>query len=138
MEVGINFHCIPVDNGILSLEFKNIKCFDLNRFLLGSLANNAEKFKCENQKVAGYNHYEIQLLYEQENIKAFYKKVNSAEGINYLTMDVKVLEELFNKFNNVLADNNIKLTSAPTIGSLVMKEFKKWIKDKNIILPRLT
>lgn len=41
-------NCVPVNNGILSLQYKNIKCFDLSWYLAGSLAYNAQSFKCVN------------------------------------------------------------------------------------------
>jgi hypothetical protein len=97
MENDIGFRCTPTNNSILSLSFENVECFDLSRYLtMGSLKSNAEDFRCSNRKVDGYNHYELQLLYENDQ-EAFFKKIEQPEALHYLTMDVFTLEELFNK-----------------------------------------
>lgn len=65
LTIGIPSRCTPVNNSILSLSFNNVKCFDLSRYLaVGSLKSNAESFGCRNKKVEGYNHFELQILFE--------------------------------------------------------------------------
>jgi hypothetical protein len=129
MEFGQCFDCIPTHNSILSLRFGNIRCFDLNRYLTGSLAQNAKDFKCVNQKVEGYSHLEIQKLFEAKGDEELFKFVSSAKAIEYVTKDVLVLEELFNKTHSELLKIGIELTKSPTVGSSAMKVYNKNIKN---------
>lgn len=130
MCAGIGFHCTPTNNGILSLTFKNITCFDLSRYLIGSLAQNAKDFKTKNQKVEGYNHYVIQKLYENDE-PAFWDKISSDEAHNYLTQDVKTLGDLFNETRKTFEKLDVDLTKSPTIGSAVVRIWKT--KERQLI-----
>lgn len=112
----------------------------MSRYLTKSLSENAKDFACKNRKVEGYNHYEIQKLYEEEGYDKLLELVTKPEAIEYLTMDVKVLEELFNKVRNIMLEQEppVDICETPTIGSSAMKIFRQNLKKNKITLPVLT
>lgn len=112
----------------------------MSRYLTGSLCKNAKSFGCLNQKVDGYNHYAIQKLYEEKGYDGLFELVKKPEAINYLTMDIKVLEELFNKVNDIMLGlpSPVDICETPTIGASAMKIFKRNLKLNKIKLTELT
>jgi hypothetical protein len=49
-------HAIFSGKSILGMSFRNFKCWDLNKFLSGSLANNCTNFNTIIKKVDGFSH----------------------------------------------------------------------------------
>ena len=66
-----------------------LKCWDLNRFLTGSLKKNCEDFQTKTQKVDGYDHYYIQNKYDKLGDYRFISMVRGDENaLEYLWCDV--------------------------------------------------
>jgi hypothetical protein len=78
------------NNSILGLKIQGfIKCWDLSRFLVGSLKKNANDFKTKTRKVDGYDHFYIQNKYEELGNDEFITFIqNDANATEYLRCDV--------------------------------------------------
>lgn len=78
------------NNSILGLKIQGfIKCWDLSRFLVGSLKKNANDFKTKTRKVDGYSHFYIQNKYEELGNDEFIKFIqNDESATEYLQCDV--------------------------------------------------
>ena len=79
------------DGSIFSLEYKNIKCFDVMKHLQGSLKDNLISFKCHTAK-GEFDHNKSSRWEEMSD-----ELKNKC--LEYLRCDVLGLEELYNKLN---------------------------------------
>ena len=79
------------DGSIFSLEYKNIKCFDVLKHLQGSLKDNLISFKCHTAK-GEFDHNKSGRWEEMSD-----ELKNKC--LEYLRCDVLGLEELYNKLN---------------------------------------
>lgn len=145
LENEIRFDFIAVKNSLLSLTIPEfgLRCFDLNRHLIGSLSGNCKDFRTVNQKVENeggkaYDHHTLQTLYEK-GADEFMEMISSDEkATKYLHGDVLCLRELFELYSTTLMNlyddfikqvdlsmKQMKLTEAENYDKVYEKHCKK-------------
>lgn len=129
-KLKLNKFCM--NNGsIIMFEYKNLKLFDLNKHLIGSLKNNLSSFGCKVQK-GDFNH-ELGCRWEDMS-----EEVRN-DCLKYLEGDCFGLKELYEKVNNgVFEEYGVNLTSYISTSSLTFNIWKNKIRKKFYIeLPTL-
>lgn len=115
-----------------------IKCWDLNRFLLGSLKKNCNDFKTKTRKVDGYDHIYIQNKFNQLGEDRFIEFIkNDKDAFEYLRCDVQCLRELTEEFVKVInnfanvSNLSINIFKYLTISAFTYSVNKEMLKIKN-------
>lgn len=127
-------------NGNQLLDFKinnTHHLYDLNRFIAGKLIDNCEAFNVPERykKIKGFDHQEIQKLYDNSTKEDFIKNMKANDNLEcYNNNDVKSLSIIFCKWFKSIAglkedfefgDNLYNFTNKITIGGLGYSAFKK-------------
>jgi hypothetical protein len=112
-------------NTILGMNVEGFICFDLCRFLNMSLEKACKGFQCELVKDK-LDHDEVQSAYYNGTFKEYMK--GKEEHVKfYVTRDSEATSELFFKAKRAFAQIlDIPMESAPTLASLVYRNFKKF------------
>jgi hypothetical protein len=117
-----------VNNSILTLETKNIKTFDLCRFVMSSLKEACNNFKLKNKKIDGFDHTIPQYEFIKGNLKGWMIE-NYDDLKKYCDMDVLALEELFFTLKDKileLTNDKLDIINYPTLSSSA-KDF--WLSN---------
>lgn len=113
---------INCDGNLLSFTFgKNIKVFDLYKFINSSLDSACDAFNIKNAKMS----YDILKIQSWEDTLSYRSEVEE-----YLKYDVLSLRELFFTFNQSVYDyDHVNVTSFCTLGDMAYKLWQSTLTD---------
>lgn len=124
-------HMLYVNNSILTMNFKNHKIIDLNKFLTGSLKHNCISFKTNPEKLDGFDHSLPQQAFNEQRLDEWIES-NIILLTKYNKYDVLSLMDLVIKFQKSLEELKFPpFYNYTTIGQMGYHHCKKVYAKKS-------